>query len=130
MEKLVMTAQDIAKDIGIPINEAREMIRKLNEISAKEGIPPLLKDRVSTAFYEQVKAERFMYKPERYKVPLENRLWWSLEEFVRMSDGAFSRDRAKKFLENNGLLSFNGNKQIVNVIAYREWAKKYPSLYV
>ena len=119
-----MSVQDVATDLGIRTVDAKELIKKMNEMLEMDGYKAVIRDMVSRVYYEKVKAVDFMYKPEHYRVPLENRLWWSLEEFVEMSAGAMSRDRAKKHLENIGLLSWNGNKQMVNRIAYEEWCKE------
>lgn len=119
-----MSVQDVATDLGIRTVDAKELIKKMNEMLEMEGRKAVIRDMVSRAFYEQVKETDFLYRSERYEVPIENRLWWSLEEFVQMCAGAMSRDRAKKHLENIGLLSWNGNKQMVNRIAYEEWCRE------
>jgi len=124
MEKQFLSVQDVATDLGIRTVDAKELIKKMNEMLEVDGCKAVIRDMVSRAYYEKVKATDFMYKPEHYRVPIEKRLWWSLEEFVDMSAGAMSRDRAKKHLESIGLLSWNGNKQMVNRIAYEEWCKE------
>ncbi len=130
MEKHYLSMQDVADDLDIKPSEARELIKNLNEMLQMEGRKAVIRDRVSKVFYEQVKATGFTYRPEHYKVPIENRLWWSLEEFLQMNEGAMSRDRAKKHLEEIGLLSKNGNKQMVNRIAYEEWQRKNSSIII
>lgn len=122
MEKHFLSVQDVAGDLGLSIMAARELIRKLNNMREIEG-KIVITDIINKEFYEKVKSSGFEYRPEHYEVPIEERLWWSLEEFQQMCQGAMSRDRAKKHLEENGLLSWNGNKQIVNRIAYEDWCK-------
>lgn len=123
MDKIFLSIQDVANDLGIKTLMAKELIRKLNKIRELEG-KVAITDVINKEFYEKVKATGFEYRPEHYDVPIENRLWWSLEEFVQMSSGAMSRDRAKKHLEKIGLLSWNGNKQIINRIAYEKWCEE------
>ena len=126
IEKQFLSVQDVASDLGLKTIVAKELIRKLNNMRVMEG-KLAITDIINREFYEKVKASGFEYRPERYEVPIEKRLWWSLEEFAQMCAGAMSRDRAKKHLEDIGLLSWNGNKQIVNRIAYEEWSRENSS---
>lgn len=128
--KYFLSVQDVAKDLGIRTTEAKELIKRLNDMLEMDGRTSVIRDMVSRKYYEQVKETGFMYRPERYEVPIEDRLWWSLDEFVQMCDGALSRERARKHLETIGLLSWNGNKQIVNRIAYEDWCKRNSSVVI
>jgi hypothetical protein len=124
IEKFFLSVQDVANDLGIRTLDAKELICRLNKMLELDGRKAIIQDMINKSFYEEVKATGFMYRPEHYEVPIEKRLWWSLEEFVQMCDGAMSRDRAKKHLEEIGLLRRNGKKQIVNRLAYEKWCRK------
>ena len=126
IDKQFLSVHDVATDLGLKTLDAKELIRKLNKMREMEGRLTIT-DIINKDFYDKVKAIGFEYRPERYEVPIENRLWWNLDEFVQMCADAMSRDRAKKHLESIGLLSWNGNKQIVNRIAYEEWCRENSS---
>lgn len=61
--KYFFSVQDVSKDLGIRTTEAKELIKRLNDMLEMDGRTSVIRDMVSRKFYEQVKETGFMYRP-------------------------------------------------------------------
>ncbi len=123
MKSYFMTAEDVSKDLGIPLDGALQIIKSLNDILKEDGYTGMaaLEGCIHRGYYVQAKEKGFRVRPERYKVPIENRLFWTVDEFVRMSPDFWGKNHADGFLKNIGLLCKNGKKKGVYADAFRKF---------
>ncbi len=122
-----MKAEEVSEDLGIPLEGAAQIIKNLNDILKEDGYTGMvaMEGRIHRGYYAQAKEKGFRVRPESYEIPIEDRLFWTIDEFIRMSPDFWGKNHADGFLKSIGLLSRNGKKKGVYADAFRKYMEDH-----
>jgi len=123
LEKLFMTAEDIADDLNIGIQEAKWILTGLQKKVKQKG-SLYVAGLIQAAYYQQMKNADFLLDDgtSQDKLPLAEKRLLNVKEFCTYS--GLGRDAAYKFGKRVGIIKHNGKKILFDRVLFDEWCNE------